>query len=139
MSPLLKFAIVFMLGLAGIFLAPRHACHLSSPVLFTCTLLFSLVAVPLCGARAKKSWVTWSAAAAAPFVAFALMFFYMEVLHWEGFPKWLLRDGGPNRVAGGIAPPSSHTTVHAGPRTAVPDSPCGMTQHAFSATVVVAR
>ena len=31
----------------------------------------------------------------------------------------------PNRVGGRVAPPASHTTVHAGPRTAVPGSPCG--------------
>jgi hypothetical protein len=31
----------------------------------------------------------------------------------------------PNRVGGGIAPPASHTTVHAGPRPAVPGSPNG--------------
>src|SRR2546425_6465824 len=36
------------------------------------------------------------------------------------------------------SPPASHTTVHAGPRTAVPGSPCGMTQHSFSATRVAA-
>ena len=35
-------------------------------------------------------------------------------------PKPLL-----NRVAGGIAPPGSHTTGHAGPRPAVPDRPEG--------------
>src|SRR6266404_2195519 len=43
-----------------------------------------------------------------------------------------------NRVGGRVAPPASHTTVHAGPRTAVPGSPCGMTQHSFSATMVAA-
>jgi hypothetical protein len=32
---------------------------------------------------------------------------------------------GANRVARRVSPPGSHTTVHAGPRTAVPDSPCG--------------
>src|ERR1035437_1413040 len=31
----------------------------------------------------------------------------------------------PNRVGGGISPPASHTTGHAGPRPAVPGSPCG--------------
>jgi hypothetical protein len=31
----------------------------------------------------------------------------------------------PNRVAGEIALPGSHTTGHAGPRPAVPDSPEG--------------
>src|ERR1043166_9107301 len=45
----------------------------------------------------------------------------------------------PNRVGGGVAPPASHTTVHAGPRTAVPDSPYGITRHYFSATMVAAR
>ena len=30
-----------------------------------------------------------------------------------------------NRVAGRASPPGSHTTVHTGPRAAVPDSPCG--------------
>jgi len=44
-----------------------------------------------------------------------------------------------NRVAGRVSPPGSHTTVHAGPHTAVPDSPCGMTQHSFSATMIAAR
>jgi RimJ/RimL family protein N-acetyltransferase len=32
-------------------------------------------------------------------------------------------DAAPNRVARRVAPPGSHTTVHAGPRTAVPGSP----------------
>ena len=31
----------------------------------------------------------------------------------------------PNRVGGGISPPASHTTGHAGPRPAVPGSPDG--------------
>jgi len=31
-----------------------------------------------------------------------------------------------NRVAGGIAPPGSNTTGHAGPRPAVPDRPEGL-------------
>jgi hypothetical protein len=31
----------------------------------------------------------------------------------------------PNRVGGGISPPASHTTGHAGPRPAVPGSPNG--------------
>src|ERR1035437_10051230 len=31
----------------------------------------------------------------------------------------------PNRVGGGGSPPASHTTGHAGPRPAVPGSPCG--------------
>ena len=31
-----------------------------------------------------------------------------------------------NRVGGRVSPPASHTTVHAGPRTAVPGSPCGL-------------
>ena len=30
-----------------------------------------------------------------------------------------------NRVGGGISPPASHTTGHAGPRPAVPGSPDG--------------
>ena len=45
----------------------------------------------------------------------------------------------PNRVARRVAPPGSHTTVHAGPRTAVPGSPCGSSSHSFSATVTAAR
>jgi hypothetical protein len=44
-----------------------------------------------------------------------------------------------NRVAGRVSPPGSHTTVHAGPRTAVPGSPCGRSSHSFSATVIAAR
>jgi SAM-dependent methyltransferase len=47
-------------------------------------------------------------------------------------------NSGANRVARRVAPPGSHTTVHAGPRTAVPDSPRGrvtlnsiVTQHSF--------
>jgi hypothetical protein len=32
---------------------------------------------------------------------------------------------GANRVGGGFSPPASHTTGHAGPRPAVPGSPCG--------------
>jgi hypothetical protein len=44
----------------------------------------------------------------------------------------------PNRVAGRVAPPACHTTGHAGPRPAVPGSPCGMTGHSFSATMVAA-
>jgi hypothetical protein len=38
---------------------------------------------------------------------------------------WFYEKHSPNRVGGGIAPPASHTTVHAGPRTAVPGSPNG--------------
>jgi hypothetical protein len=45
----------------------------------------------------------------------------------------------PTRVGGSVAPPAFHTTVHAGPRTAVPDSLYGITQHSFSATMVAAR
>ena len=45
----------------------------------------------------------------------------------------------PNRVGGRVAPPGSHTTVHAGPRTAVPGSPCGRSSHSFSATVIAAQ
>jgi hypothetical protein len=44
-----------------------------------------------------------------------------------------------NRVGGRVAPPASHTTVHAGPRTAVPGSPCGRSSHSVSATVIAAR
>jgi hypothetical protein len=50
-----------------------------------------------------------------------------------------LRPLPPNRVGGRVAPPSSHTTGHAGPRPAVPDSPCGMTQPSFSAAMVAAH
>src|SRR6266404_4368917 len=49
------------------------------------------------------------------------------------------KEGEANRVGGGVAPPASHTTVHAGPRTAVPGSPCGRSSHSFSATVTAAR
>jgi hypothetical protein len=45
----------------------------------------------------------------------------------------------PNRVGGRVAPPASHTTVHAGPRTAVPGSPCGRSSHSFSATLIAAQ
>jgi len=48
-------------------------------------------------------------------------------------------ERSPNRVGGRVAPPASHTTVHAGPRTAVPGSPCGGTQHSFSATRIAAQ
>ena len=44
-----------------------------------------------------------------------------------------------NRVAGRVGPPGSHTTVHAGPRTAVPGSPLWIEQHSFSAMVIAAR
>src|SRR5882724_3156710 len=49
------------------------------------------------------------------------------------------QNPNPNRVGGRVAPPASHTTVHAGPRTAVPGSPCGSSSHSFSATVTAAR
>ena len=39
--------------------------------------------------------------------------------------KQRLESNSANRVARRVAPPGSHTTVHAGPRTAVPGSPCG--------------
>src|ERR1051326_5765000 len=43
-----------------------------------------------------------------------------------------------NRVGGRVASPASHPIGHAGPRPAVPGSPCGITQHSFSATMVAA-
>jgi hypothetical protein len=57
-----------------------------------------------------------------------------------GFPHSLLpmNPKRHNRVGGRVSPPASHTTVHAGRRTAVPGSPYGMTQHSFSATRVAA-
>src|ERR1017187_3038555 len=45
----------------------------------------------------------------------------------------------PNRVGGGISPPASHTTGHAGPRPAVPGSPNGLSSHSFSATMIAAQ
>src|ERR1019366_931071 len=41
-----------------------------------------------------------------------------------------------NRVGGGIAPPASHTTGHAGPRPAIPGSPPGLSSNSFSATMI---
>ena len=45
----------------------------------------------------------------------------------RGSGRWAfeMRSTTANRVAGGIAAPGSHTTVHAGPRTAVLGSPDG--------------
>jgi len=53
----------------------------------------------------------------------------LVIQHAERLLSWLVKDwvANPsfNRVGGRVSPPASHTTVHAGPRTAVPDSPCG--------------
>src|ERR1039457_6909086 len=49
------------------------------------------------------------------------------------------QPGTANRVGGGISPPASHTTGHAGPRPAVPGSPNGLSSQSFSATVIAAQ
>jgi hypothetical protein len=100
MSPVLKFAAVFALGVFGFVFVPRHACHLSSPALFSVFVIISLVLVPLFAAWSKKPRVSWMLAFASPFITFGLMTFYVDVLHWEHFPKWLLRDGAPKTEIG---------------------------------------
>jgi hypothetical protein len=47
------------------------------------------------------------------------------VMAAQGIVIFLVMKWQPNRVGGGIAPPASHTTGHAGPRPAVPGSPDG--------------
>jgi hypothetical protein len=103
MSPVFKFAAVFALGIVGMSLAPRHACRLSSAPLFGLVVVGCLVAIPLSAARTKKALVAWTIGVAAPFIAFAAVLFYIEVLHWDRFPKWLLHDGTPNKPAAGNA------------------------------------
>jgi hypothetical protein len=49
----------------------------------------------------------WVLSAAAPFIGFAVMSFYIEVLHWEHFPKWLLRDETPKQAS-----PESRVSFH---------------------------
>jgi hypothetical protein len=71
MSPVFKFAAVFVLGLSGLLLAPKHACRLSSPMLLAVTMLVCLVAVPVIAARTKKAWIALTIAVAAPFISFA--------------------------------------------------------------------
>ena len=46
--------------------------------------------------------------------------------NWERMVQaWRELQESHNRVGGGISPPASHTTGHAGPRPAVPGSPDG--------------
>jgi hypothetical protein len=111
MSPVFKFATVFALAILGMTFAPRHACHLSSPLLFALVVAVSLVVVPFVASRSKKSWVTWTLGAAAPFIGFAALFFYVEVLHWQHFPKLLLHDGTPNKPAAPNAGIASRLTI----------------------------
>ena len=77
--------------------APRHACRLSSPLLEVLTVVACLIVVPFIASRTKKNWITWTLGAAAPLIGLGVVFLYLEVLHWQHFPKWLLRDGTSNK------------------------------------------
>ncbi len=51
---------------------------------------------------------------------------YLRTSGADGAPKRVLVEAtSANRVGGGISPSASHTTVHAGPRPAIPGSPNG--------------
>lgn len=91
MSRIVKFGIVFVFVIAGVSHGPRHACNLSSPVMMVLCLGAALVAYPLLASRSHKNWLFWTMAAIAPFVGIGFLFFYLEVLHWEHLPGWLVR------------------------------------------------
>src|SRR5450759_3728350 len=76
-------------------------------------------------------------------VGLEYMLFIARSLELQALPYALNRPpraaASFNRVGGGISPPASHTTGHAGPRPAVPGSPNGLSSHSFSATVIAAQ
>ena len=120
MSAIFKFLVVFALAILGMVAVPKHACRLSSSLLFIVLAAVCLVLVPLIAARSKKSWVTWVLSVAAPFVTGATMFFYVEVLHWEHFPKWLLDDDSPKLAAPNAGIASQLTIVYRWPGAGEP-------------------
>lgn len=99
MSPVFRFATAFVLGILGMTFTPHHACHLSSPFLLALLVVLCLVVLPLVASRTRKLWLVWTISAAAPFVGFAALFFYGQVLHWQHFPSWLMQEEAPRRSA----------------------------------------
>ena len=96
MSPTFRFLLALVLAVPGWFLAPRHACHLYSPILHGLLLLSCFVGIPLAAASVRRPWLVWSLLTGAPIVSFLAMLFYVESLHWSVFPRWLLHDSTPN-------------------------------------------
>jgi hypothetical protein len=78
------------LVLAASTLIPRHACRLSSPPLALLLTCFCLILLPVLAWAVKKPRLGWSIVCAAPFITFGLGIFYVQVLHWETFPRSLL-------------------------------------------------
>ena len=90
MSRIVKFALAFILAVGGAALAPAHACRLSSTPLLISVAIVCFILLPVVACRASRPKVAWAITLAAPVVTFGAMLFYLDVLHWEQFPSWLL-------------------------------------------------
>lgn len=93
MTPIVRCALTFGLAILAAMFAPRHACHLSSVLLMIPIVLICFVLLPVLAYFAQRPRFMWPIIVASPVLTYFAMEFYMEVLHWEHFPAWLLSSG----------------------------------------------
>jgi len=109
----------FGLALVGAALAPSHACKLASPTLLILIILACFVLLPLLAFRAKSPAKSWTIAVLAPVLSLAACWLYVEVLHWQSFPAWLLSKPSraikrsPNPEPAAVGAGRSAVAVHA--------------------------
>jgi hypothetical protein len=100
----------------GLHFAPKHSCRLCSSVLMALLFFTCFVLLPILAFRAKSSTRAFAFALLAPVVTLILCLFYLEVLHWNRFPKWLLdkrseQSSIPN-LQSAIYNPLTSSTLH---------------------------
>jgi hypothetical protein len=60
--------------------------------------LLCFVTIPLVAAFVSKRRLGWVIVGVTPFVTIGACFFYMEILHWDGLPRWLIDRGNVTSI-----------------------------------------
>lgn len=90
MSAGFRFLVPFILASTAWVFAPSHMCGLTSPILAWGFYVGCAIGVPWCAVRARGRGAQLVLMGTSPFIALFAALVYMEVIHLEVWPGWLV-------------------------------------------------